>query len=438
MEFFSKKSEFAEHDIYIADRWEGVKLYSQQFGEKVIGDPKQIEKERYSDELILKELLKNMEIKLKNDEPMILILRNLESADEIHHKDVNLINAIRSWIYDSQILDSKSLIIIFTSDLDSVIDGNTSNLIPLIKPKISSNQERRFTIRNTVNNLLKKEAGISQKIEDREINELERITSGLNILQLKSVLIETFLTQEYRKEELTDRILDIREVIRGKANIVKRSKLLEIYEPSPIKREPSDKKREGGFENVGGYPNVKEYIERNITEAIENKEAANKLGASLIKGILFFGPPGTGKTVLSKALAEEIKIPFLKLNTENLFSKYLGESGKRFKEVIQICDEMSPAIVFIDEIDRFGKRRGESGDSAAEETRRVFNQILEWLGDERRKAIIIGTTNRPKDLDNAFLRPGRIDEKIPIFFPDEDARKAILKIHLGMIGNKRE
>jgi transitional endoplasmic reticulum ATPase len=130
-------------------------------------------------------------------------------------------------------------------------------------------------------------------------------------------------------------------------------------------------------------------------------------------------------------LAKEVKLPFINFKTENIYSPWLGESGQRMKTAIKIAEKMSPAVVFIDEIDRFG-RRAATSDSAGEETRRVFSQLLEWLGSPDRKAIIVGTTNKPKDLDPAFIRTGRFDYKIPVLYPDERARLEILRIHLGL------
>jgi SpoVK/Ycf46/Vps4 family AAA+-type ATPase len=111
---------------------------------------------------------------------------------------------------------------------------------------------------------------------------------------------------------------------------------------------------------------------------------------------------------------------------------YLGETGKRFSEAIRLAEQHSPAIVFIDEMDKFGQRRGTVGDGAGEETRRALNQLLEWLGDKDRKSIVIGTTNRIEHLDDAIIRAGRFDYKIPFLYPSKKARKLILEIHLGM------
>lgn len=203
-----------------------------------------------------------------------------------------------------------------------------------------------------------------------------------------------------------------------KSEIIERSDLIEIEEPE----------REG-FASVGGYDAVKKFVINTIIKAISDPERAKRFNIRIPRGIIFFGPPGTGKTLFAKALAREVNLPFVNFRIENLFSQYLGVSGHNFKNSIALIEQLSPAIVFIDEIDRFGKRRTDVSDGASEETRRVFNQVLEWLGKKDRKAIIIGTTNRHEDLDKAF-RVGRIDYWIPFLYPNREARLQILKIHL--------
>ena len=152
----------------------------------------------------------------------------------------------------------------------------------------------------------------------------------------------------------------------------------------------------------------------------------------LPKGLLFFGPPGTGKSLFAHALASEVQLPFINLVTENIYSKWLGESGQNMKNANTLAEKMSPAIVFVDEIDRFGRRTGTAAGSAEEETQRVFSQFLEWLGKPDRTAIIVGTTNVPEHLDDAFLRAGRFDYKIPFLYPGPQARLEILLVHLGL------
>ncbi|MHC1610111.1 MAG: AAA family ATPase, partial [Candidatus Methanospirareceae archaeon] len=132
----------------------------------------------------------------------------------------------------------------------------------------------------------------------------------------------------------------------------------------------------------------------------------------------------------ARALAKELKLPFLRLKTENIVSKWYGETERSMARALEMAEEIAPCVLFIDEIDRFGQR-GQLGEHEA--SRRTFSILLEWLGDERRKTIVIGTTNRPQDLDEAFIRVGRFDYLIPILLPDTEARRQILEVHTKVI-----
>ena len=175
-----------------------------------------------------------------------------------------------------------------------------------------------------------------------------------------------------------------------KSEMVKRSKILEVEDPKY------------NFQDIGGYHAIKTFISKYIINVLQRPERARHFDLGLPKGLLFFGPPGTGKSLFAHALASEIQLPFINLVTENIYSKWLGESGQNMKNAITLAEKMAPAIVFVDEIDRFGKRTGVAAGSAEEETQRVFSQFLEWLGKPDRNAIIVGTTNVPEHLDDAF------------------------------------
>jgi len=168
----------------------------------------------------------------------------------------------------------------------------------------------------------------------------------------------------------------------------------------------------------------------NVVKILRNPRKAEALGIRPPRGILLFGPPGTGKTWFARALAKELNIPFLRLRTERIVSMWYGETPRNLAKALQIAEAVAPAVLFIDEIDRFGKR---GGITEHEESRRAFSILLEWLGDARRKTIVVGTTNRPEDLDEAFRRVGRFDYIIPMLYPDYEARLEILRIHTSVV-----
>jgi SpoVK/Ycf46/Vps4 family AAA+-type ATPase len=377
----------------------------------------------------LVEALREMDRFLKSHKTTFLI-RNIEGrADQ---EKVVLGDAFKDWALDKHIMEKGSLIVLYTNDLSSILDESTSSLIASITPPLSTEDERREIIQD-----LERKLELRNKKEDRE--SLVLATSGLNLHQVRCVLLESYNKYKtFRRQEIK----------KLKAEFIRRTDLVEVREPEDIicqgcghENLPSDKmqcercgrplERRRGFASIGGYQKVKDFAKNHILKALENPQDFNKPP----RGILLFGPPGTGKSTFASALAEVAHVPFINLRTENLYAPWLGVSGQRFRDAIRLVEQMSPAICFIDEIDRFGMRTsGELGSGGGgEETRRVFNQVLEWLGDKQRKAIIVGATNRPQDLDEAFKRPGRIDYKIPFLYPDKEARKEIIKVHLGDI-----
>jgi ATP-dependent 26S proteasome regulatory subunit len=189
-----------------------------------------------------------------------------------------------------------------------------------------------------------------------------------------------------------------------------------------------------GFDTVGGYDYLKDYIRNNIINVLKDPERAFRTGVRIPKGLLLFGPPGTGKTWFAKALASELNLAMVSLNPADLLRGIVGESEARTREVARIVETMAPVIVFCDEVDQIALARGSTymGDSGV--SRRVTNMLLEWLGDEDRKSFLVGATNFVRDIDPALLRPGRIDEVVPVFYPDFKARVEIVKVQLRLNG----
>jgi len=284
------------------------------------------------------------------------------------------------------------------------MDEFTKEFAVIITVDPSSREERAKLIETTA-----LELGVP--IDGTKIEAATVAMSGLNLHQIESILLESY----QRTKDFDQGVM--KEL---KSEMVKRSKILEVRDP------------QYSFADIGGYHAIKDFITKYMINVLKRPERARYFGLGLPKGLLFFGPPGTGKSLFANALASEVQLPFINLVTENIYSKWLGESGQNMKNAISLAEKMSPAIVFVDEIDRFGKRTGTSAGSAEEETQRVFSQFLEWLGMPDRSAIIVGTTNVPEHLDDAFLRAGRFDYKIPFLYPGPQARLEVLLVHLGM------
>jgi AAA family ATPase, CDC48 subfamily len=182
------------------------------------------------------------------------------------------------------------------------------------------------------------------------------------------------------------------------------------------------------WEDIGDLEEAKERIREIVELPLKHPEIFQRLGIEPPKGILLYGPPGVGKTLLAKALANEIGAYFIAVNGPEIMSKFYGESEERLREVFKEAQENAPAIIFIDEIDSIAPRRSEV---IGEVEKRVVAQLLTLMDgiQERGKVIVIGATNRAEDIDPALRRPGRFDREIEIRPPDEKGRLEILQVH---------
>ena len=184
--------------------------------------------------------------------------------------------------------------------------------------------------------------------------------------------------------------------------------------------------------DIGGLEELKESLKEVVEWPLSNISSFQRIGIQPSKGILLFGSPGTGKTMLTKAVATESKANFISVKGSEILSKWFGESERKISEIFKKAKQASPCIIFFDEIDAIAPIRG----SAAGEprvTERMVNTILSEMDglEELRGVVVIGATNRPDLMDPALLRPGRFDEVVLVPPPDEKARIEILKVHVG-------
>jgi cell division protease FtsH len=179
--------------------------------------------------------------------------------------------------------------------------------------------------------------------------------------------------------------------------------------------------------------------ENNLTEIVDylhNPEKYREIGATMPKGVLLVGPPGTGKTMLAKAVAGEANVPFFSMSGSEFVEMFVGMGASKVRDLFRQAKEKAPCIVFIDEIDAIGqKRSGGSQIGGNDEREQTLNQLLtEMDGFEGNSGVIIlAATNRPESLDPALTRPGRFDRQVPVELPDLKGREAILKIHAKKI-----
>ncbi len=184
------------------------------------------------------------------------------------------------------------------------------------------------------------------------------------------------------------------------------------------------------FDDVAGIHEAKEEV-REIIEFLRNPGKFQKLGGRIPRGVILYGPPGCGKTLLAKAIAGEAGVPFFAISGSDFVEMFVGVGASRVRDLFTQAKEKSPCLIFLDEIDAVGRRRGSGLGGGHDEREQTLNQILvEMDGFETDKGIIVvAATNRPDVLDSALLRPGRFDRQVVIDLPDVDGRKAILKVH---------
>ena len=185
------------------------------------------------------------------------------------------------------------------------------------------------------------------------------------------------------------------------------------------------------FNDVAGYDEVKEELDE-VVQFLKNPKKFAEIGARIPKGVLLFGPPGTGKTWLARAVAGEAGVPFFSISGSDFVEMFVGVGASRVRDMFEQAKKNAPAIVFIDEIDAVGRQRGAGLGGGHDEREQTLNQLLvEMDGFEGNEGIIImAATNRPDILDPALLRPGRFDRQITVGRPDIKEREAILKVHV--------
>ncbi len=250
--------------------------------------------------------------------------------------------------------------------------------------------------------------------------DLENLTKEAAMTALRRVRPELDLDEEEIPADALDAIEVTREDFKTALRGIEPSALREVFVEVP----------DVTWDDVGGLDEAKERLRETVQWPLEHAAAYEQAGLEPAKGILLHGPPGTGKTLLAKAVANEADSNFISIKGPELFDKYVGESEKGVREVFSKARENAPTVVFFDELDAIAAERGSGlGDNNVGE--RVVSQLLTELDglEELEDVVVIATTNRPDLIDDALLRPGRLDRHVAVEEPDADARREIFAVH---------
>ena len=267
--------------------------------------------------------------------------------------------------------------------------------------------------------------------KDVDLKEMANITHGfvgadLNALAKESAmsvlrrLLPDFKLRE--KDPIPKDMLD-KLVITGKDF----QEALRVVRPSAL-REISVEIPNVKWERIGGLDSVKNELKESVEWPLKYPNSFKRLGIKPPRGILLYGPPGTGKTLLAKAVANESQSNFILVKGPELLNKYVGESEKGVRKIFEKARQVSPSIVFFDEIDSMAPKRGSDNTKVTERTVNTLLSELDGL-EELNDVVVVAATNRPDMVDSALLRPGRFDRTIMVGIPDEKSRLSILKIH---------
>ena len=188
------------------------------------------------------------------------------------------------------------------------------------------------------------------------------------------------------------------------------------------------------FKDVAGEEEAKELLAE-MVDFLHEPKKYNEIGAKIPKGALLVGPPGTGKTMLAKAVAGEANVPFFSISGSEFVEMFVGMGAAKVRDLFKEAEKKAPCIIFIDEIDAIGKKRGGNGMGGNDEREQTLNQLLTEMDgfDGTKGIIVLAATNQPDTLDPALLRPGRFDRRVPVELPDMKGRVDILKVHASKV-----
>lgn len=375
--------------------------------------------------------------KITNNDVLKCIPKNVETKEEFGEQ---FKGNLQRYLYTLVPTSSKSSSREFLQKCMDKVSKNISNLVMTSihmdqEKHVSLVEEAKEPIKQKVADLHQDEEAdllMSDTVRELLLSEIANVTHGFvgadlsslskeaAMIVLRRILPELKLNEDQpipkeTLEKLKITMQDFREALK----VVRPSAMREVLVEVPNTR----------WEDIGGLGSVQQELREAVEWPLKNPAAFRRLGVKPPKGILLYGAPGTGKTMMAKAVANESEANFISVKGPELLSKWVGESEKAVREVFKKARQVAPAIIFFDEVDSLAPRRGTGSDNQVSE--RVVNQLLTELDglEEMHDVVVIAATNRPDIVDPALLRPGRFDRIILTPAPDEKSRVAIFKVH---------
>ncbi|OXA60666.1 ATPase family protein 2 homolog [Folsomia candida] len=351
--------------------------------------------------------------------PSAIIIENLDilapSKSSGDKRSSNFAQSLVSLVPTLSKLKSSTRVVIFASatDIDSVDSGLRSPRIfgKEIDLPVPSRKEREQILRTILSK-------ISHKFSNDEISEIAGATHGFVGADLHGLCTQSVQAAVERNKEASHVKVEMKDMV----------PCLKSVKPSAIKSILVDVPNVR-WNDIGGQTDLKFKLKQAIEWPLKHPEAFQRLGITPPKGVLMYGPPGCSKTMIAKAIATESGLNFISVKGSELFSKWVGESEKAVRDVFRKARQVSPCVVFFDEIDSLGGERGSTSGSSNVHERVLAQLLVELDGIEPLKDVtIVAATNRPDIIDKALLRPGRLDRIIYVPLPDVETRMEILKI----------
>jgi transitional endoplasmic reticulum ATPase len=248
--------------------------------------------------------------------------------------------------------------------------------------------------------------------------DLEALTKEAAMNVLRNNLDKIKIDEDNIHPEVLEKLIIVQDDFLNALKVVRPSAMREVLVETPTI----------GWDGVGGLDRIKQDLQEAVEWPMKYPDSFKRMGIRPSRGILLYGPPGTGKTLLAKAVAKESEANFISVKGPSLLSMWVGKSEEGVRKIFEKARQVSPCIIFFDEIDSIGGRRGSDQNKVTE---RVLNQILSEMDglDDMKDVLVIAATNRPDMLDTALLRPGRFDKILLVNAPTEEGREHIFKIH---------